>query len=370
MQGSHQERGRHRCPTGHLFLLIPAIFFAVAAGLVRAVGAQSSEGRSDDALVVVNSRLGDLRYTPGRGLRLGRTGFTIGGYSNVNLSRQEGQPAQLKFDDLSFFVSWDPIPRLHLFSELEFEDLLFIDEHGHGGTVDNLFTAERLYGDVSFADALNMRVGKFLTPVGRWNVIHAQPLVWTTSRPLATVLPFDPHTTGAMLFGSVFPGKGWLSYSLYGQFTDQFEQVVEPQPADRSAGGRLEYSRDDWSAGTSYLAFSHAGNWRHLGGIDGLWQHDPMEVMTEWVVEPAAGSRGTEWGFYVQGVYQVYPHWYLVGRYEHFVAGAQQRAVNLIDPGIAYKPLPYVVIKAEYLFADRHSTESPPGFASSVALLF
>ena len=44
--------------------------------------------------------------------------------------------------------------------------------------------------------------------------------------------------------------------------------------------------------------------------------------------------------------------------------------VNLIDPGIAWRPLTFLVLKAEYLIEDHPSQESPPGFKSSVAILF
>ena len=128
------------------------------------------------------SPIGRLTYTPGRGVHVGDTGVTLGGYSNLNLSRDDGGPGLLSLDDLSLFFVWDPHPRFHLFSELEFEDLVQVDDHGHVATDVWTFTAERLFADVALTDRLSLRVGKFLTPVGRWNVIHAQPLVWTTTR--------------------------------------------------------------------------------------------------------------------------------------------------------------------------------------------
>ena len=42
------------------------------------------------------SPVGDLRYTPGRGLQVGHTGFALGGYATVNLTRNEGGPAAVK----------------------------------------------------------------------------------------------------------------------------------------------------------------------------------------------------------------------------------------------------------------------------------
>jgi hypothetical protein len=344
----------------------------LAAVLLLVGTAPAVAGPVDDTPVLsLPTAIGAVDYTPGRGLRVGDTGLTIGGYTNLNVTRDEGGPARFSFDDLSFFVTWDPIARLHLFSELEFEDLVDIDDHGRQDTTDRRFTAERLYGDFTLADWLNLRIGKFLTPVGRWNVIHAQPLVWTTSRPLVTELPFDPHTTGAMLFGSLFPGAGALTYQLYGQFTDQFDAVPTFQPAERSGGARLEYERGDWSIGGSYLRFSDrpTGHWRHLTGVDGLWRRERFELMGEATYEEPTDGPGRQWGLYLQAVEEVFPRVYLVERYEHFeVSGSQ--AANLFVPGLAFKPVPYIVLKGEYLIADHRVEESPPGFKASFAILF
>jgi hypothetical protein len=329
------------------------------------------------AILLLPSPVGPLAYTPGRGLRVGETRVTIGGYTNINLIRDEGGPANLKWDDLSLFTIWDPLPRLHLFSELEFEDIVQVDDHGRGGTVDHVFTVERLYGDVAASEYLNVRFGKFLTPVGRWNVIHAQPLVWTTSRPLVTLLPFDTHVTGAMLFGTLLPQTSAFTYSVYGQFLNEFERLPEEQQADRSAGLRLEYGvREGWACGASYQSFSHARHWAHLGGLDTVFRQGPVELMGEAVFEDTTGAGagatgvGQDWGLYLQTVLQVRPTFFLVGRYEHFDQRAPQPAVNLVVLGVAYKPAAFVILKAEYLIADRRAEESPPGFKSSLAILF
>ncbi len=274
----------------------------------------TSVALTDAPAYTLASPIGPLAYTPGRGLRLGHTPITLGGYTNLDLVRDEGGPTELTLDDLSLFVIADPHPRLHLFSELEIEELVTLDSHGHGGTHDARYVTERLYGDLTLSDQLIVRAGKFLTPVGRWNVIHAQPLVWTTSRPLVTFMPFDKHTTGAMLFGSVFPAAGRVTYTLYGQCLNQLDPSPQPVEAHRSVGGRLEYQvANGPSVGASYLAFTSHGDWQHLGGLDTLWRRDRVEVMGEAVYSDAP----RRWGLYLQPVVRVASRLYLVGRYEH-----------------------------------------------------
>lgn len=332
---------------------------AVALAIAAAAGAEPLE------------LPGGSVYEPGQGLKLGSTGVTLGGYSTIVASRDEGGPARLGLDDLALFVTWDPFSRLHFFAELEGEDLVSVDDHGHGGRVDARFAAERVYGDLALRDWLNVRIGKFLTPVGRWNVIHAQPLVWTTSRPLVTLRPFDPHTTGAMVFGNLYgTGQTATTYELFGQFTEQLAPEPTPQRADHAGGGRLEWaSGEGWSVGGTYLALERHRSWRHLTGIDALWTHGPVEVMSEF--SHVVGVRGADrWGLYVQGVVEVARHLYLVGRYEHDEPPSGAREVNIVVAGAAWKPWDALVLKLEYDIADHRVDDAPPGIKSSVAVLF
>ena len=316
------------------------------------------------------SPIGPVSYTPGRGLRVGDTGLTLGGSSNLILFRDEGREAHLHLDDLSLFVIWEPISRVRLFSELEYEDVFDIDTEGRSESPDEAATVERLYLDLGVSDRVNLRTGIFLTPVGRWNQIHAAPLVWTTSRPLTTELPFDPNVTGAMIWGSVFPSGGTLTYTFYDQFAGPIEGNPSFHPADHSAGARLQYDADrGWSVGTSYLAALRNGDWNHLGGLDFLWSRRPLEIMGEAIVEAGTGTA-PQWGFYVQPVLAVSTRLALVTRYEHFAAPGPPPQVNIMTFGLAFRLLPTVVLKTEYQVVDRHADIAPAGFRASIAALF
>lgn len=344
----------------------------LAASPPRALADEAADEIADLAVLSFPSPVGPIRYVPGAGLHVGDTRLTIGGYSTLSFTHDEGGPTRLGLDDLSFLISWNPLPRLRFFSELEIENLFEVQDEGRSGA-DARFNAERVYGDLALSDQINLRVGKFLTPVGRWNVIHAEPLVWTTSRPLATELGFDQHTTGAMLFGSWFGSRGIVNYSIYGQFVNQLGRKPDDfDPADRSGGARLEYSTTDreLSLGLSYYGSVQNGDWQNLFGADGLWRHGPLELSAELIATGSRGPDEAEWGFYTQAVFDVLGPLFLVTRYEHFDQRQPEPQVNLVDLGIAYKPLPYLVLKAEYLIADHPAAAEPPGFKSSVAVLF
>lgn len=325
---------------------------------------------SEQPLASWSTPIGDLRYLPGRGLRVGDTGLTLGGYANLTLLRDEGQAARLSLENMSLFVIYEPIDRLRLFSELEYSDVFDIDDQGHVDSREESASVERLYVDVGVSDAVNLRAGIFLTPVGRWNVIHAAPLVWTTSRPLTTELPFDPNATGLMLSGALFPSAGTVTYSIYDQFAGPIEGNPDFDPADHSVGTRVQYDADrGWSVGSSYVAALRDGDWRHLGGVDALWSQRPLEIMSEAVFEAGEGGA-PQWGFYVQPVLALSERLALVFRYEHYAPPGSPPQVNVMTLGFAFRLVSTAVLKTEYQVVDRHTEIAPAGFRASIAILF
>lgn len=363
------RRGSHRL-TGALGVLALVLVLAPAlpAGAADQDVPMAPVEASEEPLVSWPTRIGAVRYVPGRGLQVGDTGLTLGGYTNVALYRDEGEPPRASLQDLSLFVIYEPLPRLRFFSELEYADA--IDDQGEEDTRGDSATVERLYLDVGVSDALTVRGGIFLTPVGRWNVIHAAPLVWTTSRPLTTYRLFDTNVTGLMASGSIFPAAGTLTYSVFDQFAGPIEGNPDFEPADHSVGARLQYDADGgWSVGASYVAALRDGDWRHLGGLDALWSRRPLEVMGEAVLQAGPGGA-PEWGFYVQPVLSVHERVALVARYEHFDASGPPPQVNIMTAGVLLRLLPTVVFKTEYQFVDRHTAIAPAGFRASIAVLF
>ncbi len=316
-----------------------------------------------------------LTYTPGQGLRLGDTGIGLGGYLQTTVERPEGREAEFALEEISLFVLWDPSPRWHFFSETEFLDALQINEDGHIGAADKPVVLNRLYLDYLYTPRLNVRVGKFLTPFGIWNPIHAGPLVWTTSRPIATDATFfDSVVTGLMLYGRERAGSLQLGYSLYGQATEQLlPEDTGARENRRAGGGRLELSGDGaWTLGFSSVGFDDRSThrWRYAAGSDFRWQREYLELWSELTVStPLDGDGGTDWAGYVQPTVPLIGNLYGVARYERVHLNEVGDA-NLGVVGLAYRPWPTVVIKAEYRFSDNRSDATEPGFAAQLAVLF
>jgi hypothetical protein len=381
-QGSQQETCRHGWVRSRVGLLAALSIVVAAAAWADEPRAPELPHAEQAPVLIAPTAVGDIEYRAGRGLRIGDTGLTVGGFSTVAMSRFEGDRARFRFDDLDLFLFFDPTPYMHVFADLAFDQLLELDDGGHENSTNAEASVERLYGDLSVSDPLNVRFGKFLTPVGRWNQVPAEPLVWTTSRPLVTGRPFDEHVSGAALWGRTFPPGGSLTYTLYGQFldafasssrgsSDAFDPTEKRSPADNSAGARLDYSAlKGWAIGASYFTFSRHGEWNHLGGFDGLWQGERWEVSGEFLAGRGDPDGHRIVGLYVQPVVQLANGVHAVGRYEYYDPGAHDPPLHLFDLGVAWRPISFLILKADYLFANRSSDFDPPGIHASVSLLF
>jgi hypothetical protein len=365
----------------------------------------------------LDTPIGSLAYTPGRGLRAGDIGLTVGGFTNLVGQHEEHVGGEFAIDTLNFFLIHDYFARFRTVAELQLDDLFAADQE-RTGTHDFAFDVRRLFGDLTVSDLLHVRAGTDLTPVGRWNLILTAPLTWTTEPPLIVEETFfDPTTTGVLLHGSAPTGDGRLSYTLFSQFLAPLEDNPDIDPADHTAGARLEYALGPGRAlGATYLATDRDGEWSHLGGLHVLWQQGRIELLGEVLyqegsgllvadeedVEPEpddeedgededeeeeddeeeAGGRvvsraarlaphaSSQWGAYLQGVVNVSGPFYLVGRYEYFDPPHAAAPLHLFTPGAVYKPWPFMALKVEYRFTDRRDADNPQGVFGSFTTLF
>lgn len=325
-----------------------------------------------DALFAIDSPLGPIEYRAARGVRFGNTGLNVGGFSTVEADRDHGEPLSVSLDSLNFLVLYEPIESFRAFAELEIGDLF---EHEARGATDSdpRFDIERLYGEISLADPLSIRFGKFQTPVGRWNLVPAEPFVWTSSDPVILETAFDEHQTGVALIGNLFPRIGEVEYWLYGQVLDPLDPGDTPPPSNRSVGGRLQLSRsrEGWSVGSSFLASERNGSWSYLGGLDTEVRIDRLNLHAEFVYQDGKIDDRDLLGGFLQARYELLRGFNLVARYEFFDRlDSESQTVHLGDLGIAWQPAPWLILKGTYRFSDRETDDVRRGLSSSISVVF
>jgi hypothetical protein len=358
-----------------LGLALPSLAGAQTVGTQTALPIEP-EAAGQAPVFSFDSPIGALEYRAGRGLQFGRTGLTVGGFSVVEFDDEEHGDLVVELDSVTFLVLLEPIDALRIFAEVEIGGLANYYADGDDFDHDPDAVVERLYMDWGQSDALNVRLGKFQTPVGRFNLVPAEPFVWTSSDPVQIDTAFDEHQTGVALFGTSYPGGNPLRYWLFGQVVDPFD--ADEDAADRSAGARLEFGGPlgDWSIGGSLLASKKKGEWQYLAGLDAQLRLGPLELTSEAVFSEGNIPDRDLWSIYLQGVHDLGLHlrWlqglYLVARFEHFDRDGRDNDANLWDLGLTWIPKPWLNVKAGYRLTDRLTDDVSEGITASISVLF
>ena len=326
-------------------------------------------------------------YTLGQGLYFPQQGLRIGGYANLQYYDVEGLAATLRFRDTSLFITKDIGTRWQLFSEVDAGDSLSLA--GHSSGEDSELDIERLYLDYHAGQAITFRFGKFLTPVGQWNLIHADPLTWTVSRPLSTSAAFARHASGVMALGTVPLHGRDLDYWVFADDSENLGIGPEQNKAfssfgadgslrnnfRRAFGGQLLYHMldDRFSMGISYLDYTLQSPHQRfqLVGLDFSWTARYVNLTGEAIHRTSSDAGAlTQQGGFLQAAVPVWRQLYLVGRFERYQISVPAKVTTLRTFGLNYRPVQGIVLKIEHSDGNRDADLAPPGWMVSAAVLF
>lgn len=316
----------------------------------------------------------DVDYRLGEGLHFPGLGLNVGGYATGAYERPNGSKSRFALDDLSLSIWWEDNGPWKVLAEFDSERGIALQSSRNED--DRRYLAlERFYVDYALDARATLRVGKFLTPIGRWNQIHASPLVWTTSRPLVTTNAFPTNTTGLMLTGTVPVSALGLEYSIYGSTGDEVRANPALDTFSEAIGTHVSFSPfANARIGVSYVNFEQATSLderKQLVGLDIVWSRNRFELTAEGVYRLSSkGSGKDERGAFVQGVAPLSGKLYAVARYELYRPAGASDNTQLWVAGVNYRATPAIVLKVE-LAGARHNTPGvPTGLLSSISLLF
>lgn len=342
-------------------------------------------------------------YGFGRGLRLGDSGFTLGGYLTGEYQRRRDGRAQLRSSHASLFFWWQGFEdRLKVFGEVDQENAL-VERRGPAGgqgTQDEeRLSLQRLHADWAVGDAATLRLGKFLTPVGRWNVAHAGPLVWTTNRPLLTQSVYPRNVTGLMASGRWTLAGRAVEASFYASQGQEWDADPRQDLFATVRGMRLRVAPGaGLQLGLSWAAYEQRGSRgepRTLLGVDALWAHQGWELQVEWLrTESTAAPPGPNRppggggnpagpgqpppvphaeptrGAYLQGVMPLPARLALVARVERLRDTAVAAAFRQVTLGMAWRPNAMLSLKLEHQWSSGRADLGGDGWTASASVLF
>lgn len=308
-------------------------------------------------------------------------GLWIAGDVTVAVEVPEREETAAEIDDVSLLARWEPAPRFALFGELRLEDAAEIVEDEGWTTEDAAFTIERLWAEALLTPALAVRIGKTFTPFGLWNQIHRAPFTWTVEEPAVADELFPVHATGVQLLYRT-TWRGWsLDATAYGPAQDAIRLPGTEPEEGWLAGSRVAVGRTVGPAfgaiGVNAAGFRpYDGGWTVATGLDLEVSVAGHQVSGELTFQIPQDGRRTVYGFYLQDAIPLEPvsplarNLYAVARVELLQPRRGGTAVGGLL-GVFWRPRPWLVLRADYLFATHPPIERlPPGFHASVSLLF
>ncbi|MGR9106486.1 MAG: hypothetical protein ACU843_06090 [Gammaproteobacteria bacterium] len=345
-------------------------------------------------------------------------GLSIGGYGEAsyqNIVADKGsRQDNADFLRAVMYLGYRFTDRILFNSELEFEHA----STGKNGEVSVEFAALDFFLD----PRVNIRAGLVLQPVGFINLIHESPYFFGNQRPEVerVIIPSTWRDVGVGLFGEILPGLTYTTYGTNGLDAKGFSSAgirggrqsgSEAVAEDLAWVGRLDYtpsSHPGLTIGASaYLGNSgqnkiYAGQkvnaftqlyethiqWKYYGlefRALGAWGHiGDAAVLSADRGETIGKSN---YGWYTEIGYNVLPliladtDQYLAPffRYERLdpIASAPQGWADIpnldreiFQFGLQYKPIPNVVIKADYRNFSARAGQVPDEFNLGLGYVF
>jgi hypothetical protein len=304
---------------------------------------------------------------------------TVSGYTKLTANALNHAPTTVELDDLSLFISGKFNRWLNPFMEAEAYKIPLWEE-GDGAQFNSAqLVIERLYNDIHVTEEDTLRAGKFLAPINHWNIIHAAPLVWTTTRPVTSSYSRANYVTGVN-FRHDFDALAGRALEFYWQPAAEFN----PKPLTEHerhyqtvAGARWIAHEDlDYYLGVSfqYADVDKRNEIRNSISVDGNWQHKWFELESELLFTQVDTDqlhyRNHDWGGYVQMAVPLVDHFNLIARYEHFEFANKLAATDSALGGIVYRPVPSLSFKLEWQQTEGSVYKNQTGLYSSIAVLF
>jgi len=329
--------------------------------------------------------------------------FHFGGYGEIHFVQESGPGAEkIDLSRFVFYLGYDFNDWITLHSETEIE-------HGfvEGGTGE--ISVEQLHLDMSFSSGFNVRVGRYLEPLGIVNQRHEPPSFNGVFRPDVEtfVIPSTWTGDGVGAFGELSEDWKYQVYfgsSLDGSGIDPVEglhesrQEGQPGMSQPAVSGRLDWMPvsslrtgvgvfaggiDNGPEGVnpgndaSIAVYSVDAQWT-VGDFDfaGLYALDSIEGASS--LGPTIAERMQGW--YLEGAWHFLPDSAKAGRlvdadarlfarYEWLDTQARMQSGVSADPagertiltfGAAFYPVSNLVFKVDYQVRDDQSAAGLP----------
>jgi len=322
-------------------------------------------------------------YELGQGWHAGN--YYLSGYTNIVVADRFDAPTKLELDDLSLFAGGRINRWVNPFMEAELSKHTLIQQGG--GRTDGDFIVERFYNDTILSEYDTLRVGKILTPLGDWNLVHAAPLIPIITRPYTAARGFHAYTSGVSWLHD--PEDGVTpDLQLYWQPDNEWFKRPTSQTLrnfHNVLGGHINMPLglvNKIGASFQHGQLMETGEMFTLLGVNANKSFGKLRLESEAITSHFSGAvlPGTaprvhdhESGIFVLAEYTINPQWHGILEWERY----QDHTVNMPSRStlvaVAYRPSAPMVWKLEYIHQAGESASFATirtGWKAAFSLLF
>jgi len=317
------------------------------------------------------SLYGEDEYELGKGVQVASLPFYLGAYFSVDY-RHMDQEDRYRLNDLAL-LGYGSYDKFSYMAEFEYKTLYsYTQTQDEERTEKDLaLHTERLYLDYNYNENYLLRVGKYNSPIGFWNLLPINVLRQTTSHPISTNILFPQFTTGL--------GGSYTSYDdcelhvdLMLQHNADIDNKYNNYKIDEHYGITLLYEKENYAlkANAGYFhQLKRLANPQNLYYylLSAKYETETYELLAEVGSQYSQNAATTPYAGYIQGLYRFTQQHIGSIRLESFEDNLTNQNDSISVFAYTYRPIYPVAFKSEYQI---HSISAQNQFLFSISVLF
>ncbi len=324
--------------------------------------------------LLILSLYSDDEYQLGEGVQISSSPLPlyVGGYFSIDYKSMDDTD-RYRIDDLAF-LAYGAHDNFSYVGEVEFKEFYVQSKTENETTIarDQHLYIERLYVDYNFEQNYLLRVGKFNSPIGYWNLLPINALRETTSSPVSTQIIFPKFTTGLSASHTSYSDNE-IKIDLMLQNNSDVDDEYNNYKIDRHYGVGISYEKDDLTYKVN-LGFFHKvidhniypDNLHYLL-LSAKYEKDNYQILAELGTQRSYYKFTTNYAGYIQGLYHFTQKHIGAIRVESYDDAARDDKDHMAIFAYTYRPLYPVALKGEY---QLHSSSEFNQFLFSFSVLF
>jgi len=313
----------------------------------------------------------DDKYQLGEGIQVGSLALYLGGYFSLDYKYMDDYQ-RYRVDDLAF-LAYGSYSKFSYLVELEYKELYVkINDNGEESiTKDTNLYTERIYMDYNLDENYMLRVGKYNSPIGFWNLLPINVLRETTSSPKSSYIVFPKFTTGLGASYSSYD-EGEFKIDLMLQHNNNLDDdTYNNYTIDQHYALGITYEKSDFTYKLN-VGFFHpleqmSGDDLFYLLLSTKYESDSYQFLGEIGTQKSENEVTTEYAGYIQGLYRFAPEHTGVLRLESYDDRRSDTSDDIAIVGYTYRPLYPIALKSEYQF---HTLKSENQLLFSFSVLF